>query len=153
MKKIIKIFMCLGFIILLSGCQDKLMLSVKDYKKIMTDNGFEITNTKENQILIQENLKERYSASKKVNNSQITVRYSIYSDIETRDNLFNLYCIKKLSTEYKENYMCHSQQLLSGKKYVFVSGKSLLEINYKNDEDLNYVKDLIEQLGYSEYIK
>lgn len=153
MKKIIKIFMCLVLIILLSGCQNKLPLSIKEYKKIMNSNGFEISNTKDSQFLKIENLSERYTATKKVNNSIITVRYSIFSDVESRNNWFNFTCSEKLSTEYKENYMCHGEQLLLGKKYVFANEDSILEINYKNDVNLNYVKKLIEELGYSDYLK
>lgn len=153
MKKIVKIFMCIGFIIILSGCQSKEGLSVKEYKKIMENNGFEVTNTKENQILNKESLKERYTATKKVNDSNITVRYSVFVDTTTRDNWFKVYCPKKLSKEYKENYMCFSEQWLTGKKYVFVKENSLLEINYKNDDNLNYVKKIIGDLGYNNYLK
>jgi len=58
-----------------------------------------------------------------------------------------------MSKEYKENYMCYSEQLLTGKKYVFASGNSLLEISYKDDADQDYVKNLIDELGYSDYLK
>ena len=145
-------------------------LSYSRFEKILKKHGYKVEDTTEKSLKQLEpakkeyqTVKNTYKASKKIKMYPPTERRYIefYYHIRTKrsaaEEWFDYYC-NNFDAQVKTDNMCQYSRYgdfiqKDVKRIILISGNANLDIEYIDDEDYDEVLKIIDELGFSKYMK